>query len=102
MDELTRLKGVVLVTVAYIVLYYHFVFGQSLTTFYLYFEAKRLKKTDEKVRLGAIKYGARNDKRARCADRTVGNTLEQAVPFLTSLWLYAWFVDAESAMYLGW
>ena len=25
--------------------------------------------------------------------RTVGNTLEQMVPFLTSLWLYAAYVD---------
>jgi len=36
------------------------------------------------------------------ADRTVANTLEQAIPFLLLLWLEALFVNPRTAMILGW
>jgi len=36
------------------------------------------------------------------ADRTVGNTLEQALPFLVLMWLEAIFVNPRTAMILGW
>mmetsp|Transcript_25223 Transcript_25223/g.42257 ORF Transcript_25223/g.42257 Transcript_25223/m.42257 type:complete len:155 (+) Transcript_25223:131-595(+) len=102
MDDLVRFRGPAMVTVAYFIIYYCFLFGQAVTTVYLFSEAKSLKKTDEKITLGAIKYGPRKDKRALCVDRAVGNTLEQMLPFLVSLWLCAWLGDAELATTLGW
>jgi hypothetical protein len=36
------------------------------------------------------------------ADRTVGNTLEQALPFLVLMWLEAIVVNPRTAMILGW
>ena len=36
------------------------------------------------------------------SDRAVGNTLEQMVPFLLGLWVYAVFVSPERAAELGW
>ena len=35
-------------------------------------------------------------------DRTVGNTMEQAIPFLTALWMHAVFVSPDSAGFIGW
>ena len=37
-----------------------------------------------------------------CLDRTVGNMLEQSVPFLLGLWLHAVVVSATGASRLGW
>jgi hypothetical protein len=34
-------------------------------------------------------------------DRTVGNTIEQGLPFVVSLWLYAVFVSPKYAAMLG-
>jgi uncharacterized MAPEG superfamily protein len=48
----------------------------------------------------AVKYFS-HDKRALRADRIVGNTLEQMAPFLVSVWLHAWAVDADVATVLG-
>lgn len=36
------------------------------------------------------------------ADRSVANTLEQAIPFLVLLWLHALFVNPETSKTLGW
>jgi len=36
------------------------------------------------------------------ADRTVGNMLEQVIPFLTLMWLEAIFVNPRTATILGW
>lgn len=36
------------------------------------------------------------------ASRTVGNTLEQAIPFLFLMWMEAYFVNARTAQLLGW
>lgn len=49
----------------------------------------------------AVKYGNTRDPLAVLGDRTVGNTLEQLVPFLGSLWLFALFVDAERTRLTG-
>lgn len=38
----------------------------------------------------------------KATNRTTGNTLEQMVPFLVSLWLYATYVDVGGAASLGW
>ena len=45
--------------------------------------------------------GAALDPFCVMADRTVGNTIEQAIPFLTTLWLHAIFVDARVSTVLG-
>merc|ERR1719162_1619180 len=39
---------------------------------------------------------------ANIANRAVANTLEQAIPFLTLMWLEALFVNARTAQILGW
>jgi len=39
---------------------------------------------------------------ALVADRSVANTLEQAIPFLSLLWLHAIFVNPETSKVLGW
>ena len=92
-------RGVVQVTIGYLVLYYVFLFGQSITKRRVY---KELKKADPSLKFGKVKYGQGIDLRCTTADRTVGNTMEQAVPFLTSLWLCAVFGDPGEAVSLGW
>ena len=87
--------------VAYIVLYYLFLYQQSLTTFYNYFRMKHNKKRDENISFGKIKYFS-TDKLTLTAQRTVGNTLEQSVPFLTGLFLHTVFVSSNSASNLCW
>jgi uncharacterized MAPEG superfamily protein len=42
------------------------------------------------------------EKVTKTADRSVGNMLEQAMPFLVSLWLHASFVGPDSATNWGW
>jgi len=49
----------------------------------------------------AVKYGNTLDPLAILGDRMVGNTLEQLVPFLGSLWLFAIFVDSERTWQTG-
>ena len=87
-------RGPVLVTVAYFVMYYAMLFGLQSRTKY------RLK----------AKYKARGEKFDRyhgrdqemlAADRAVGNTHEQQGPFIAGLWLYAIFVDPRRATTLG-
>lgn len=38
----------------------------------------------------------------RIGDRSVGNTLEQAWPFMAAMWLHALFVNYQQAQLLGW
>lgn len=95
---LNGLEPVIGVTVAFLVLYYIFLYGQAISKFYLFFQAR---KTDPKVKFGKIKY-SNPDLVARIADRTAGNMIEQAVPFLVSLWLSAIFVSPTGAAKLGW
>lgn len=49
----------------------------------------------------AVKYNNTHDPLAILGDRMVGNTLEQLVPFLGSLWMYAFFVDPEGTRLTG-
>lgn len=72
--------------------------------------------------MASIKYGISNSKKGKdddesagpskeeregarwklLADRSVGNTMEQAFPFLVSFWMCAVFVDVNEAAYWGW
>ena len=50
----------------------------------------------------AVKYGNTHDPLAILGDRAVGNTLEQLVPFVGSLWLYALTVGPQHTAVTGW
>ena len=87
--------------VAYIVLYYLFLYLQSLAAFYVFFQKRRDEKSDEKISFAKIKYYS-SDKLSLTTQRSVGNTLEQSVPFLTGLLLHTLFVSPSSASKLCW
>ena len=91
---------VIKATAAYFSLFFTFMMFQSFSKFYLVsVKAAELKnkKSDEKVSLSAIKYGANKTGLALNSDRTFLNMLEQSPAFLVSLWMYAVFVSAENA-----
>ena len=98
MPMASDLKPVITVTVAYVVLYYIFLYLQSGSKFYLYFKA--LSK-DPKASYAKVKYG-NTELLARTTDRTAGNMIEQSIPFLISLWLCAIFDSPDYAAKLGW
>ena len=89
-------------TFAYLVLYFVFLYFQAGVGHVQFYLAKKKAQSDakekgekvEKVSYGKIKYGQSNDKLSLTAQRTVGNLMEQAIPFLTSLWLHAVFCVA--------
>lgn len=87
-------------TLAWVVMYYIFLYSQSVVTFYLYLTAKADEKDDKKVSFGKIKYQS-SGKLQLTIQRTVGNTMEQAFPFLMGLWLHAAFVSPSSAASVG-
>lgn len=104
-------KSPLQVTVAYFVMYYVFLYIQSGVGQVQYYLAKRKAAEEAKARgekppkisFAKVKYdSASYDKVAIMSSRTVGNTMEQAFPFLTALWLHALFVSPESAGYIGW
>ncbi len=88
------------VTSAFFILYFSFLTFQSGSKFYLYFK-QRGENKDGKVSFAKIKYGS-TDKLAVTADRTVGNLVEQSIPFLAALWMHAVFVSPSSAAAYGW
>lgn len=95
---------VYLVTVAAMWLLYFFYLMQSYTTFSEFARMKKEykdKKTDKKPSYFGIKYGT-DSKAMIAANRAAGNTLEQMIPFLVSLYGYATFVDATRAAKIGW
>lgn len=92
------LEPVLGVTIGFLALYYIFLYGQAITKFYLFFQARR---KDPKISFGKIKYSS-TETTARVADRTAGNMMEQAIPFLVSLWLCAIFESPTYASRLGW
>lgn len=91
------------VTIAFVCLYYAFLLIQSMSKNYIFMTQKDgdKDKGEGKQSFAKIKYGSTN-KIALMGDRTVGNLLEQSIPFLTALWLHAVFVDPASAAQLGW
>ena len=101
-----KYKDVICCTAVYFGMYYIFLYGQSGVAHYVFRKAKaeNAKKNDEKtksVSFASVKYGS-NDKLSLTAARSVGNTMEQMVPFLASLWMNAVFVDPTKAAKLGW
>ncbi|TNE48061.1 MAG: MAPEG family protein [Deltaproteobacteria bacterium] len=89
-----ELLGPVAVTVAYFVLWYALLFGkQSRTKYKLIAKYKEEGKEFDR-------YGS-NDPEMLAADRAVGNTQEQMVPFLASFWLFAIVVSSFQATILG-
>jgi len=98
------IKSVIHVTIAYIILYYVFLYTQSFIVWFRYFKAKATNKDKDKpVKFNAIKYDkSQGDKLSLTGDRTVGNLMEQAIPFLTSLWLCATYGSPEYASKVGW
>lgn len=86
--------GPVLVTAAYLILWYALLFGlQSRTKYAL--------KAEYAARGEAFDRYFGQDRRMLAADRVVINTQEQMVPFLTSMWLHAAFVSPDAAARLG-
>lgn len=81
-------------TVGYFLLYYVFVINCSRVRHALIKEYKAAGKKFDRY------FG--QDKKMLQADRTQLNMLEQMPPFVVTLWLYAVFVDAGTAGFLGW
>ena len=103
--DISLFAPVVLVTAAWALLYYAFLWDQSATAFVVLKDAKKKAKAEGKPppSLADVKYGRYSKSaRVRAADRTVGNYLEQSPGFLVSLWLHAAFVSPVNAAAFGW
>ena len=94
MRDLTHLHGPVVVTVAYLLLWYSLLFGLQTRTKY------RLKARYEKADKVFDRYFGQ-DEEMLAVDRAVANTHEQMGPFLVSLWMFAIFVSPRYATWLG-
>jgi hypothetical protein len=88
------LQGPLAVTLAYFLLWYAFLFGLQTRTKY------RLKARYEREGQVFDRYFGQ-DPEMLAVDRVVGNTHEQMVPFLASLWLFAGFASPAHATWLG-
>ena len=94
MQDLAQLRGPLLVTVAYFLLWYGFLFGLQSRTKY------RLKARYQSEGKVFDRYSGQ-DEEMLAVDRVVANTHEQMGPFLVSLWLFAIFASPKSATWLG-
>jgi len=101
--EARAFKPVLQVTFAYIVMWYIFLYSQSIYTRIAH-AFQKSGKEKEKLSLAQMKYGSPLEKGKSILrfDRTVGNTMEQMIPFLLGLWLHALFVSVDGAAKLGW
>ena len=88
------MRGPVIVTVAYFLLWYCFLLGLQSRTEY------RLKALYAKEGRVFDRYFGQ-DEEMLAADRAVTNTHEQMGPFLVSLWLFAVFSSPTYATWLG-
>jgi len=90
------------VLAATVALFYVFLFLQSTATFTAHSQARaEARKSDKKApTLQEVKYT--NPKATWCANRTVGNYMEQWPCFVVALLLHALLVDANRAALLGW
>jgi len=97
----SELRPVLKVTLAYVGLWYVFLYMQAGQALLL---ANRKDKDGKVMKLAQLKYGSALEKGKSMVrfDRTVGNTLEQMMPFLVGLWLHALFVSVEDAAFWGW
>lgn len=92
--DLNSLRGPILVTVGYFVLWYYLLIGVQRKTKYS-LQSRYRQQGEEFDRY----FG--QDGEMLAADRAVANTLEQMGPFLSSLWLCALFVSSSFATLLG-
>jgi hypothetical protein len=100
-DIAKKYADTIYISFSYILLYYAFLIGQVVCTYFVHFQAKRDSKGGEKINMIQTKYESRN--RLKLAgDRAVGNTLEQMIPFLGGLWTCSVFVSVEEASWWGW
>ncbi len=100
MPDAVYYKGPLQVSVAFLILYFLFLFFQGLSKYYIYLKEKG---TNKNVNMTKIKYfGGSTDRLVLTGDRTAGNMVEQSVPFLASLWLCAIFHSPSEATKLGW
>ena len=97
--NIAHYKPVIEVLFAYLGVWYLFLYSQAIWVWLEYF--KKRSSDPSGAKLKTIKYGANPDRLVY--DRTVGNTIEQSVPFLTSLLLSAAFAgDVAWTAKLGW
>jgi hypothetical protein len=94
MLDLARLHGPLVVTLAYFLLWYGFLFGLQTRTKY------RLNARYEQEGKVFDRYFGQ-DAEMLAVDRAVANTQEQMGPFLVSLWLFAIFGSPTIATWLG-
>lgn len=108
-----RYTPVVLVTLGWCALYYCFLQGQSAAAFWVH-KARReaaSKKDDppalrpqKSLDFATVKYGKDVTSAGLIftMDRSVGNMLEQSVPFLLAIWLHALAKSPTTAAWYGW
>ena len=105
----TTAAPIIRTTLGYITLCFAFVTFQSWTKLKTHAMLKKEAKKEAKKgaateSFNSIKYNLSSKSHKLCltGDRTVGNLLEQSIPFLLSLWLHATYVDVGTASRLGW
>ncbi len=94
MDDPMQIRGPLLVTITYFLLWYSLLFGLQTRTKY------RLEARYEKDGKLFDRYFGQ-DPEMLAVDRVVANTHEQMGPFLASLWLFAIFASPAYATWLG-
>jgi len=102
--QVAAVAPLVRVTAAYVVMYYAFCFFQSWSKLYLR-RTLPPNADGKKPTLVQLKYGGYGSSKTRTlrllGDRTFLNTLEQAPPFLVSLWACGLLADVELAAFCG-
>lgn len=98
--DLLKYKSTILITCLYFTLYYLFIIYQVITKYYVYNNEKQKSKSPNEIKMKDIKYFSQNTL-ILAADRTVGNCLEQMIPFLLSFWLYSIFISIENGKFYG-
>ncbi len=103
---LSTYRSPLLVTISYMALYYVFMIYQMVVKFSVYEKEKKKALASSSSSSSSsshhiptfneVRYNSK-DTSLLAADRTVGNCLEQMVPFLMSLWLYSIFISPTEA-----
>lgn len=103
-EYLEPYAGPAQVTIAYFGLYYAFIIYQGIIKAKVIKEGVRAAKMAKEAGkpVEHVNRYTSTDPRLLRADRSVLNMLEQMPAFVSSLWLYAVFVDANFGAKLGW
>ena len=101
LSNIAALKPVFFPAAASICLFYTFLFAQSASAFTAHKTAKAeaAARGDKGPSLAEVKYGGTH---VRKWDRTVGNFLEQSLPFYFGMFLHAILVSPNAAAKAGW